>query len=151
MGSDIEGWVETLYKRQPEHGLPYWVGVVKIDSLVERNYGMFGSLFGHRNVGGFAPIAAGRGLPDDASDVAQYQLLDHGGRERTWISWEEIKAINWEEEGEEETLYGQDLGRRVQRKDALTSGWATLFTLMEDLADAIGPGKVRLVVWFDSE
>ena len=150
MGSDISGWVETLYKER-EDGFRYWVGVIKVDGLVERNYGMFGSLFDHRNVGGFAPIAARRGMPDDASDDAQYLLLDRGGREATWISWDEISAINWEDEGEEETLGGQSFGRKVQRKDTLTPGWATLFKLMETLADAFGPANVRMVVWFDFE
>jgi hypothetical protein len=150
MGSAILGWVEWLHHER-EDGFRYWVGVVKIDGLMERNYGMFGSLFGHRNVGGFAPIAAGRGMPDDASDDAQYLLLDRGGTEATWISWDEIRAIKWEEEGEEETLGGPSFGRKVRRSDTLKPGWATLFKLMEDLADAFGPAKVRLVVWFDSE
>jgi hypothetical protein len=150
MGSDISGWVEALHYER-EDGFRYWVGVVKIDELVERNYGMFGNLFGHRNVGGFVSIAARRGMPDDASDAARHQLVDEGGRDRTWIVWEEIKAINWDDEGEEETLGGPSFGRKVRRRDTLEPGWTTLWKLMEVLGDVFGPGNVRLVVWFDSE
>lgn len=57
MGTDIEGWVEArdvnLHELFDE---TLWLPLVRIGYLVERNYAMFGSLFGARSLA-FRPIA----------------------------------------------------------------------------------------------
>jgi hypothetical protein len=70
-------------------------------------YDLFGCLFGVRNYANYRPVAPDRGIPLDASDavkqaVAQQQrwagsdsLAFHSP---TWISWSEIKRIDWAEE-----------------------------------------------------
>jgi len=69
---------------------------------------MFGCLFGIRNHGHFRPIAPLRGIPIDVSDELRGDLkvlADAAWRDEcyayTWITWEEIKHIDWEEEAEE--------------------------------------------------
>src|SRR5579862_3951621 len=100
MGTNIYGWVEvrSLYVEEP-----LWMAVLQIWPLLERNYLMFGSLFGVRNLAGFRPVAPERGIPADAStevkqeftaDQAEYPAQSHWP---SWISWQEIKAIDWEE------------------------------------------------------
>lgn len=148
MGTDISGWVEVVH--ESNDGYRRWVGVIKVDWLVEHAYGMFGNLFGRRNVGEFSPIAAGRGMPPDASDEVQYAALDRAVATPSWILWSEIKVIDWEEEEQEDTLGGPSFGRKVRRKDTLTPGWSTLWQVMEVLANQYGDTNVRLVVWFDS-
>jgi hypothetical protein len=147
MGTDISGWVEVIHERSD--GYRQWLGVIKIDWVVDRSYGMFGNLFGHRNEGEFAPIAASRGLPADASDEVQYALVYYNVVDPTWILWSEITAIDWEEEGQSDTIGGVEFGHRVRREETLTSGWSTLWDLMEVLADRYGDSNVRLTVWFD--
>jgi hypothetical protein len=149
MGTDIRGWVEVVDEQSD--GYRQWVGVIKINWLVERDYGMFGNLFGQRNYAEFSPIAAGRGMPPDASEEVQYAALDRAVVNPSWILWSEIKVIDWEEEeGQEDTLDGSSFGRTVRRKDTLTPGWSTLWRLMGVLANQHGDTNVRLVVWFDS-
>lgn len=56
-----------------------WTPLVRITRLVERNYGMFGSLFGVRNDYRFHPIAADRGLPSDLSMELEEWGPESGG------------------------------------------------------------------------
>jgi hypothetical protein len=97
MGVDIHGWVEIRTMASQ------WDGVLKIDSLAERVYDMFGCLFGVMNFAHFCPIAADRGFPPDLSEEATRELVewdDEWGSEPlwpTWIAWHEIQGIDWEE------------------------------------------------------
>jgi len=97
MGCDIHGWVEVKEK----YG---WASVICIDELIWRNYDMFGSLFGVRNYAGFRPIAPNRGFPEDASYITKRDYKGWGidAHSATWITWKEIKEIDWEEEAERE-------------------------------------------------
>ena len=98
MGTDIHGWVEI----RSSGGT--WDGVLKIDSLAERVYDMFGCLFGVTNHANFRPIVDQRGFPADLSEEATRELVeweDEWGVEPlwpTWITWQEIQDIDWEEE-----------------------------------------------------
>lgn len=111
MGMDIEGWIE--YAQKSNRGGMYWSGAFKLGSIPNRVYDMFGSLFGVSNYAHFKPIAPDRGLPTDASGSVKYEWshwktnkvdLDDEYQEMfhpTWISWQEMKNIDWEEEAEE--------------------------------------------------
>jgi len=133
---------------------------------------MYASLFGVRNwsnrmlphdvervipVGQFRAIAPGRGAPPNASP--EYERDRYVGVVgETWVLWTELAAIDWDEEGEQ---YVDDEppylvsgwpgpGRRHERRrDHLNGGWATLFKLMEVLAEQFGSDNVRLCVWFN--
>jgi len=97
MRCDIHGWVEVKE-------VDIWRAVINIRGIIWRNYDMFGCLFGVRNYAGFRPIAPNRGIPEDASyrtkdDYDKWGLDAHSA---TWITWKEIKEIDWEEEAENE-------------------------------------------------
>jgi hypothetical protein len=127
-----------------------WYAVINAGQLLEQSYHTFGSLFGVRDRSRFSPIAAHRGLPDDASET----VIEEGGtppdgknwsayHSHTWISWAELKAVNWAE-------IEDAPGELVTRQSALSSSFVLVFELMEILARHEGDEKVRLVVWFDS-
>lgn len=108
MGTDIHGWVEyQIPGLSPDDFMS--CPVIRLGCLPSRDYDMFGSLFGVRNYALFKPIAAKRGIPIDVSyDVQQAlrEIADADPRMRdefhsyTWITWKEIKNIDWEEEAE---------------------------------------------------
>src|SRR5437870_9162928 len=62
---------------------------------------MFGCLFGVMNFANFRPIAPERGIPSDTSEEVSHDVLKFGewARFPTWITWDEIKAIDWNEMG----------------------------------------------------
>lgn len=74
-----------------------WYAATDLRSVYfSQSYDAFGCLFGVRNYAGFLPIAEGRGMPSDASDktIAAFGLGDFAD---TWLSWAEVKAIDWDE------------------------------------------------------
>ena len=103
MGKDINGWVEV--RRHYERAKPpfnvQWHGVITVNSLIDRNYDMFSSLFGvTSSFARFSPVAPDRGLPKDISERASDDYLTwECVTGETWISWLEIQAIDWDEEG----------------------------------------------------
>ena len=105
MGTDIRGWVEIRIPRilEDDDSPDHWASVITVRSLLGRNYDAFGCLFGVTNYAHFKPIAAGRGLPADVSDTVREQA-DHFSPlagaylEPTWVSWAELRAMDWDEE-----------------------------------------------------
>lgn len=99
MGVNMYGWVEVKISYREN-----WDGIIKIDELTYRWSDIFGSLFGVRNFTKMKPIAASRGLPlglsKDAMRDSQGGYYEYA---YTWISWAEIKAIDWDEESEDYT------------------------------------------------
>jgi hypothetical protein len=110
VGIAISGMIEIRpWPRWPDmpHEIP-WEAAISLDHLnVTRDYDSFGCLFGVMNYAGFRPIAAERGLPADASTEStqafqEQHRVDPGaaGLWPTWIGWEEIQEIDWEEHAE---------------------------------------------------
>ena len=143
MGADIHGWVEVGDDET-------WYAVINAGQLLDRNYDTFGMLFGVRNRAGFTPVAPDRGLPTDISD----EVREHGNppegadddawicyHSPTWISWAEVRAIQWEESA---------LDKPLTRRVALDDSFQMVFEMMESLAKRSGDSNVRLVVWFDN-
>lgn len=99
MGWDITGYIEC---REPVAGR--WFMIRNLYPLYQgRNYDSFGCLFGWQNFAHLRPIAAERGLPPDVS-LEVRAMHERRGKEAagtTWISWSDIKAIDWEEEAEQ--------------------------------------------------
>jgi hypothetical protein len=87
-----------------------WSGLIRVAPFADRNYEVFSWLFGVRNHGEFAPLAAQRGLPEDVSEEtkASYEAaVTAYGREYhapTWITWAEIDAIDWDERIDDRVL-----------------------------------------------
>ena len=106
MSCDIYGWVEInngkyekVSRRKHSKKIDGWDGIINIKGLWLHNYEMFGSLFGVRNRGGFEPIANWRGLPEIISREVLEDPTNLSCHAHSWIIWEEIKNINWEETG----------------------------------------------------
>lgn len=148
MGTDIHGWVEVVQNLDTG---PRWVGVIRITDIIFRTYGMFGCLFGVLNSFEFEPVAAGRGIPEDAS----YDVHSDGGDPRdpapgaSWVLWSELDKINWEEHGSRALPDDNGAARTFARKETIQPSWEVLFKMMAALAKWRGEGRVRLVVWFD--
>lgn len=144
MGVDVYGTVEI---QRPLHATPdKWVGIVTLENLVERNYSMFGALFGVRNADGVTPVFADRGLPADISGEALFDLQGAaGGVKPSWVLWSELSTIEWDEITSTARIGGDSV------YVWMTPGWRACFGVMRVLADNFGGDHVRLVVWFDSE
>ena len=100
MGTDISGWVEFSDPEWDAHlDEIAWAAAISTAGILSRNYSLFGSLFGVRNGTSFTPIAAGRGLPIDASKAVTEDAAWEGSFGHTWISLAELDAINWAEIG----------------------------------------------------
>src|SRR3954454_12601372 len=99
MGTNIHGWVEVRDAAvDVEIDEILWFAVIEVAFLLHRNYTAFGSLFGVRNHTDFAPVASGRGLPEHVSPVVQAEATRWDDyHSHTWVSWAELKAVDWEE------------------------------------------------------
>lgn len=106
MGTDISGHLEYRAPQDSQGGI--WNTAHDLDSLYQnRDYDLFGCLFGVRNYANFRPLAAGRGLPADVSagvGARFAQLTEWYGGDgihgATWITWAEVKAVDWDERAE---------------------------------------------------
>lgn len=107
MGTDISGFVECrAWHLHEEDEDSVWRAAIDLFFLnITRNYDAFGCLFGVRNYANFRPLAADRGIPVDASEtvraeldqLAQWPDQAYG---TTWITWAEIKEVDWGEPAE---------------------------------------------------
>jgi hypothetical protein len=133
-------------------GVDTWYPVIAASILVGRNSDAFGCLFGaafRRDM--FAPIAAGRGLPDNVStrvkeEAAKYDQVD-GFVWPTWVSWAELDRVDWDDSALRPGLPDQTT-TSMRHRDALDDEWWSLFALMRELAKRFTPDGVRLIVWF---
>jgi hypothetical protein len=134
VGTDINGWIEV----RPYPVLP-WSGVVRLGSILDRDYDAFGSLFGVRNFAGFAPIAEGRGVPKDASEQAQTDFAGWGNEAHgaTWIAASELAAIDWDERAlrADARLHEYERQPSGELRYVGKSAWST------DLAMVTGAGR----------
>ncbi|MEU8763559.1 hypothetical protein [Streptomyces sp. NPDC048659] len=148
MGTDISGFIE--YRTSEGGKEAAWYVAHDLDSLNDtRNYDAFGCLFGVRNYANFRPLAAHRGLPGDVSAAlgARFaQLAEWYGGDgfhgHTWITWGEVKAVDWEERAEKpdkrlHQYHETPQGRRMMGK----SGWSPAF------AKAVGLTKGEEREW----
>ena len=91
MGTDIHGWVEV-------NSLIGWYAVVNAGWLLDRDYRMFGSLFGVRNNTEFTPLASLRGLPENATAEARRVFGDSESyHSLTYITLRELRSVDWDE------------------------------------------------------
>ncbi|MFD4870062.1 hypothetical protein [Streptomyces sp. NPDC058412] len=101
MGADIHGFIECrgTYGNLDEEDSS-WHAAIDLDLLYGgRSYDAFGCLFGVRNHAGFRPLAEGRGLPPDvtAEVRSQYEDAPDLFHSASWIGWEELTAVDWDE------------------------------------------------------
>lgn len=150
MGTDIHGWVEVY---SPD--IEMWSAVVDLGSIIgDRNYELFSWLFGVRRRPDirmrweFEPVAGGRGLPADASsgaragyeaDIAACPNEYYGC---TWITWNEILSIDWDEPIEDRVMES----RRDDPRDWGARSWKSQFLKQppaswSGAAEGLQPGK----------
>ncbi|WP_418960494.1 hypothetical protein [Streptomyces tritici] len=106
MGTDIHGFLEcrTNYRTLDAEDMTGWHGAVDLDLLYSgRDYDAFGCLFGVRNLAGFRPLAAERGLPGDVSEEARrrYEGWGRDAHDATWIGWDELSRVDGDELAEQ--------------------------------------------------
>ena len=126
MGTDVHGYVEI--NGVELSGYSNWCKIVDIGLIVERNYDIFGLLFGVRAEPEVNGIAKKRGIPDGTSKPQDHNNKDLHGQ--TWIDWEEIVDVY------------PDLPK--------LRGWNLIFSIMEILFEQYGKKSTRLVVSFDN-
>jgi len=133
VGVDITGWVEV------RRDFDEWSPLLNLEVFLGRNYDLFGCLFGEVNHAGFHPVAASRGLPHDASAAvrAHFSELEPHIFGVTWIGWEEVRHIDWEEMA---VAPDARVHRYVRQEDG-TLAFAGKAAWSRDLADAgiLGP------------
>lgn len=105
MSVGIEGYIEVRpWASWPD--LPHeieWEAAVPLDCLyVTPDYDAFACLFGVMNYAGFRPVATDRGLPPDAAEQTRrlHDDPNSGALWPTWIGWNEIQQIDWNEPAE---------------------------------------------------
>lgn len=147
MGTFIDAYIEIKPERYDVElnleGEAYWLFIADVSYVLAQNYEMFNSLFGRSNGAEFIPIAAGRGIPDDASTYVKSLAQGVAGHASafmypSWIRWDEVKKINWGEEGQ--SLYSLPL-RYVRDKDGdlLYDGLTTAGEITQGLRNPEGP------------
>jgi hypothetical protein len=159
MGVDIDGWVEVRRvprDHRPWHGPAAWIAVIAIGGLLDRNYDMFGCLFGVQNPSHFVPVAPSRGFPSDPpfaveAEIAPLQPLITAREvhSASWITWSELKQVDWNVPAQVTGPIGlSSVDHIAKRREAIEWDWLLLFDLMRRLARDYGGDNVRLVVWF---
>lgn len=97
MGCDIHGRVEVdrASKFDDEEG--WWSVASHLSPFVGRRYDAFGCLFGVRNNAGFEPIAADRGIPDDAARKTReaHESWGRDAHSESFITYAELQDVDW--------------------------------------------------------
>lgn len=111
MSTDMYGWVEIrVLEANAMHG-DVWESEVVVRRLANREYEVWGWLFGVQgDEGSRPPIAPSRGLPADVADMTKTDYAaarsahPHELHSTTWITWAEIASIDWDERVDDRML-----------------------------------------------
>lgn len=101
MGCDIHGYVEVDKKHYDEDD-SWWKSAGDIFPFVGRAYDSFGCLFGVRNYAQFDPVAADRGIPDNAGRTVkeEYESWGIDAHSASHLYYSEVQEIDWLETAE---------------------------------------------------
>lgn len=141
MGCDVHGWIEADYfgkykETKQESGYTAYYPYVDIRMLADRNYKLFGDLFGVRADDSSKKLFANRGLPP----IEKFHEKD----------WRDINSKDWKADGHSHTyVYWNELKPHLSQI-AVSEGWQIIFEIMESIAKVRGDKNVRLVCWFDN-
>lgn len=152
MGCDIHLYAE---KRSPDGA---WQVVDAVDALTHRSYGAFAFLANVRNYSQITPIAAPRGMPDDASTEAasDFERWSMDAHTPSWLTLDELLAFDYSAICEDRRgmrqigLNAFDCGTTLAKgtlqsyRDFLGS-W-----FFDDLGRLKAAGAERIVFWFDN-
>ena len=131
MGTNIIGYIEINSIKESDEDI--WFEIIKIDVVAERNYEIFGSLFGVRSAPEANTLAASRGIPTNTSNSSSLVCKLNAYVGHTWANWRELK-----------------LAKNLISSNPESSGWGFIFKSMEILSKKYGEENVRLVVAFDN-
>ncbi|MEV0274364.1 hypothetical protein AB0H43_36815 [Hamadaea sp. NPDC050747] len=99
MSTDIYGYIEVRDPLADQDWFdwePWSVACPLHPLLAQNDYDAFACLFGVRNYAGWRPVAAGRGIPPDASTQVREEfagfLDDESGA--TWVAWSELNGLD---------------------------------------------------------
>lgn len=151
MGCDIHGVIEVKRSDLANGADALWMGVVRLDELLARDYDRFAYLFGVRHyperqdlphkAGAFAD----RGLPYDPSDMTEHyhEQRQPDAHSETWAYQSEIESA----------LAGTELGE--SHGDFRDESWVTTVEIggqIESLFEKTEyrDSETRWVVWFDN-
>ncbi|WP_279581958.1 hypothetical protein [Fodinicola feengrottensis] len=121
-----------------------WSAAINLSLLTTaRDYDAFGCLFGVRNYAKFGPIAADRGLPVDVSDVVRQdhaESLEDMGFGDTWIGWDELKAVDWDEfaEAPDSRIHQYERGAAGELRMVEKAVWSRKFTEVAGITGPVG-------------
>lgn len=131
-----------------------WIEVpVKPEAFDWRSYGLFGFLADVRNYSFVPPIAAQRGIPDDASEAALDYIKDSDRHSCSWLSLQELLEFDYSKTFEDRRTMrdhngaadaGEGNGEITTFREFLGTGY---FKELERLKAA---GVERIVFGFDS-
>ena len=114
MGCDIHGYLEL---RRSSREDAYWWTVCSIPD--DRTYDLFGILAGVRNYVHAIPISKPKGLPVKPSFTAKEDIerWDADGHSHSWLTWNEIKEYDWDQESQDGRISTIDLatGKEVSK------------------------------------
>lgn len=133
MGTNIQGYVEINTIQNSDEDI--WFDIVNIDIIAERNYEIFGQLFGVRASKDIKSLAPSRGIPPRTSDKEVISDKNYTSVvDQSWVDWSELS----------EYLITNNF------KNKHYFGWRFIFSSMKKLAKEYGDKNVRLVVAFDN-
>lgn len=138
-----------------------WLKIPNLTPFNWRNYGFYGWLVGVRNHSAMAPLAAARGLPDDASESVRREYRDYWESDAHSVSWvavTELLAFDYEAPCEDRRARLVVDGNTWVAPATLASGDGHVQTFraflgedyFRDLATLAAAGAERIVFWFDS-
>lgn len=134
MGCDIHMVVEVYDWHKNEDAKRWQMVLDTRTTYCERNYGVFSVLAGVRNYHDTKPLAANRGVPEDASPSVKAESGDYGpnGHSHSWATAAEVLAYDWS---------GIN-GSFVE--------WVRWVVNGPTLLSYVKPEHIRFVFWFDN-
>ncbi|MEU2075493.1 hypothetical protein [Streptomyces sp. NPDC013489] len=145
MGKDIWGFIECHRDYRDHEADSFWHATIDLDHLkVPRNYDAFGCLFGVCDSEQFVPVASVRGLPADVSNRVRDGHETTAGRSASWVSWAELKRVDWNEESAEPDAYVREYYRDQQGDWQSSSGTTPL---LSDSSTSAGSRLISSPAW----
>ena len=148
MGTSVSGCIEAGLRHR--EGGVRWTVIEELSVI--GHYDMFGCLFGVKNYANFRPVAPDRGIPEDVSGEVKRRVAEiltwaepdsADFHSATWISWAEIKAIDWREEG----LEADSRLHRYQRTEDGTLVYEGKSAWSGELAEAMGMDLTEAILY----
>ena len=131
MGTDVHGYIEINTIKESDED--FWCEIIDVSIIAERDYQIFGKLFGVRATEDTEIIAKSRGIPLGTANRESLVEYEESMVCHSWVNWYEIEGL---------------LPKVIVRE--ISWGWSFIFSSMASLSEKYGGNNVRLVVVFDN-